>query len=82
MFDYAHCVCREDKAQEARQEASDLRRLVNEAHAPRARDINELHALQKTSKAKEGKLRWRFVLGCCLAGSQRVLQPGLAWDQY
>lgn len=30
----------------------DLRRLVNEAHPPRAQDMNELYSLQKTQKVK------------------------------
>lgn len=34
---------------------NDLRRLVDEAHPPRASDINELHGLQKTKKEREGK---------------------------
>ena len=33
---------------------TDLRRLVNEAHPPRAQDMNELYSLQKTQKAKTG----------------------------
>jgi len=34
--------------------ADDLRRLVNEAHPPRASDLAELHGLQKTKKEKDG----------------------------
>ena len=33
---------------------TDLRRLVDEAHPPRAADLNELHGLQKTTKPREG----------------------------
>ncbi|GAB4822462.1 hypothetical protein N2152v2_009508 [Parachlorella kessleri] len=65
----------DDKAQERSQEASDLRRLVNEAHAPRARDINELHALQKTSKAKEGEEKRVASISTTLKSGAREAGP-------
>ncbi|KAL4443900.1 hypothetical protein ABPG75_011637 [Micractinium tetrahymenae] len=41
------------KMAQQQQEAGDLRRLVNEAHPPRAADLAELHSLQKTRKERE-----------------------------
>ncbi|KAI3429628.1 hypothetical protein D9Q98_005714 [Chlorella vulgaris] len=40
-------------AQERREDAGDLRRLVNEAHPPRASDLAELQSLQKTRKDRD-----------------------------
>lgn len=34
--------------------SNDLRRLVDEAHPPRAADMEELQGLQKTKKEREG----------------------------
>jgi hypothetical protein len=45
---------KQEGSQGQRGKADDLRRLVNEAHPPRASDLAELHGLQKTKKEKDG----------------------------
>eukprot|EP00887_Chlorella_sp_A99_P003914 scaffold11.g3914.t1 len=40
----------------------DLRRLVNEAHPPRAADMAELYSLQKTQKEKKGDIGLKPVI--------------------
>lgn len=44
---------------------NDLRRMVDEAHPPRASDIEELHGLQKTKKERDGG-SIDGILPCCL----------------
>ncbi len=44
----------------------DLRRMVNESHPPRAEDLQQLHALQKTKREKEGEDIWYYpCFRCC-----------------
>ena len=60
--------------------ADDLRRLVNEAHPPRASDLAELHGLQKTKKEKDGVCLYGYV--CRIQYSVQYGVYMMDWNNY